>query len=166
VGAYYECTIKTSKRYDTHEYGIGLKLMEHSYLRNNYVNAMMSIIKNKTASIGWVCDYYEGDWSWNNSEEVSTEEDYGDINYVVNKTKKVYIDFEKYEDYFVNSDEPSIIHPVPLLIKSNNDPMGGGDYHKEDERIGTWFKDELYTTEYIPYSDYQDVTLDCIFMEN
>lgn len=40
-----------------HDFDNGLKLMEHSYVGNDFVNAALSILWNKRCSVAWVGDY-------------------------------------------------------------------------------------------------------------
>ncbi len=48
----------------SHEYGHnGLKLMEHSYLGNTFVNAVLSQILDHPMKVAWVGDYSEDPWS-------------------------------------------------------------------------------------------------------
>jgi hypothetical protein len=48
---------------DPHEYGNGLKLMEHSWIGNDFVNVALSLIKGIRKKIAWIGDYsddYDG----------------------------------------------------------------------------------------------------------
>lgn len=48
MGAYYEATIgegKNAKRFCTHEADNGLKLMEHSYISNNYCMIITTLMR-------------------------------------------------------------------------------------------------------------------------
>ena len=42
-----------------------------------------------------------------------------------------------------------MIHPLPLLTCAGNG-RGGGDFRSEDSRVGTWFKDRIYTSNKLP----------------
>jgi hypothetical protein len=47
----------------SHDFDNGLKLMEHSWIGNNFVNAVTSLIMNNPCKIAWIGDYsneYEG----------------------------------------------------------------------------------------------------------
>ncbi len=46
----------------SHQYGNGLKLMEHSWIGNDFVNAVYSKIFNKPRRIGWIGDYSNDDY--------------------------------------------------------------------------------------------------------
>ena len=62
MGQYYRPTIM-GKRYGVngylhaHEYDNGLKLMEHSYLGNNFVNAVLTKIYRNPMRVAWMGDY-------------------------------------------------------------------------------------------------------------
>lgn len=40
-------------------YGNGLKIMEHSYIGNSFVNAVLTLLWNKPCRIAWIGDYSE-----------------------------------------------------------------------------------------------------------
>ena len=44
-------------RFYSHNYNNGLKLMEHSWVGNNFVNAVLSHIKDNPMRVAWVGDY-------------------------------------------------------------------------------------------------------------
>lgn len=179
MGAYYECTIEedgTKVRHCTHAVDNGLKLMEHSYVGNSYVERMMRIIENNPAKIMWVCDYTDEEhpWSWDNTAEATRESTRAikpmeEASYfVVNNDKKMFIDMAKYKELYEFDPEdkwPLIIHPVPLLTNSEDGSMGGGDYHQEWSQRGAWAGDELYTTNEEPDDSYKDVTEDVLVYE-
>ena len=159
MGAYYEATIVGSKktlRFDPHDLNSGLKLLEHSYIGNIYTERIMHKLLTK-ARLGWVCDYFAGEYQWSNVVEDHTfdlsapimEKDY----IILNHTKKVYIHIPLQQEL---ASKDWNIHPIPILCNSNDYHMGGGDYGK-DPRRSTWFMDELEVV-YTPNSLYQDVT--------
>lgn len=43
-----------------HQYDNGLKLMEHSYIGNNLVNAVLGQIKERPRRVAWIGDYSDG----------------------------------------------------------------------------------------------------------
>ncbi len=51
----------TATMYDTHAIGNGLKLMEHSFLNNNYCKHIMSLLYNNPKPLIWLCDYHQPD---------------------------------------------------------------------------------------------------------
>lgn len=105
------------------DYGSGMKLMEHSYLGNDFVNAVSSLIWNTPAKVAWIGDYsddYDGstyeskmpeekfkDWynvAWGDQEaetRVHPSTDEHDMDtpglYLVNHTLGVYIDLDEFK---------------------------------------------------------------------
>lgn len=56
---YYPITLQNGevKYLYSHDYGNGLKLMEHSYIGNGFVNAVYSLIWKNPGVIAWIGDY-------------------------------------------------------------------------------------------------------------
>jgi len=67
--------------------------------------------------------------------------------YIVNTDKKEIVDLKELELHAkgLDADDVWIIHPLPLLTCVGNG-RGGGDFHGEDDRIGMWYRDHIYTT--------------------
>jgi len=66
MGQYYKPTIiyqdgSIASLY-SHAYDSGLKLMEHSWIGNDFVNAVYSRILNKPRRIAWIGDYSDDDY--------------------------------------------------------------------------------------------------------
>jgi hypothetical protein len=81
--------------------------------------------------------------------------------YIVNHTKKLYVDKEKCKkDY-----NGFIIHPLSLLVTDNCNGMGGGDYNGTNEHLcGTWTRDIISVEKLIDkLIDYKE--LECNFEE-
>ena len=63
MGQYYMPVIladnkKTVKKFIySHNYGNGMKLMEHSYIGNNFVSAFESLIQDNPQRVVWAGDY-------------------------------------------------------------------------------------------------------------
>ena len=167
MGQYYLTVIlaeKSDKEYirtylNPVMYNNGMKLMEHSYIGNNF----MTIIENLIGPNGmfyksrlvWAGDYAdnepnsegnlhsmcEGKTPFVYSEPVLT------YSYIVNHTKKVYM---KKNDS---------IHPLPLLTAEGNG-RGGGDYNgPSNEMVGTWARDVISMEKDAP--DY--TLIECVF---
>ena len=70
MGAYYEATIEKT-RYCTHPSNNGLKLMEHSYVGNDYVDSIMKLLLNTPRQLRWVCDYTDelDGYTWEETTE-------------------------------------------------------------------------------------------------
>ncbi len=107
----------------SHSYNNGLKLMEHSYIGNDFVNAVCTQIWHNPTVIAWIGDYsdepYEGEyckdipkdrfmeiyrvvWGENNESTRIHPKPYGHLTmkncrrYLVNHTKQIYIDMQEY----------------------------------------------------------------------
>lgn len=127
MGQYYMPTLLhqdgTIHSLYSHDYGNGLKLMEHSYIGNNFVNAVCTQIWHKPTVVAWIGDYsdepYEGEYCkdipqtrfmeiyravWGENEESTRihPKSYGHLTmkncrrFLVNHTKQVYIDMQEY----------------------------------------------------------------------
>lgn len=163
-------------------YNSGDKLMEHSYLNNDFMNAMEYLISPNgmfyMSRIIWAGDYADMDNSNENrdddfnlyhmadlqnekyitpylNENISNMDIY---RYVVNHTKKLYVDKEKCK-------KNNEIHPLSLLVTDNCNGMGGGDYRGINEHLcGTWTRDIISVEESInKLIDYKE--LECNFEE-
>ena len=71
MGQYYYPTILREKNkrfyseeFYSHDYNNGLKLTEHSYCGNNFVETIMAQLFNKPGRLAWIGDYHEdGDFA-------------------------------------------------------------------------------------------------------
>lgn len=150
----------------SHDFDNGLKLMEHSWVGNNFVNVVCNDIIDKPARIIWLGDYTETYdapegfprdkyrtlmkcWSRQKSTKRfitkgNQEFDWNKQWFLVNASKKCYIDMKNYiEDATA---EGWCIHPLPLLTCSSNG-KGGGDYYSWNmSDVGSWCNDIIYLT--------------------
>ena len=168
-------------------YNSGNKLMEHSYLNNNFMNAIEYLISINgmfyMSRIIWAGDYAEPNNEdgedmnlYNLAEqqyrkyivpymnEQSIEQFINNMDryrYIINHTKKLYVDKEKCK----KNDNGFIIHPLSLLVTDNCNGMGGGDYSGIDEHLcGTWTRDIISVEKSIDkLIDYKE--LECNFEE-
>jgi hypothetical protein len=103
MGAYYQCTIEqdgTTTRYDTWAIGQGSKLMEHSYIGNEYVERCLSKLENKPGFLTWLCDYHEEEgmcWSCITEKKLNRDDTWEMQSFyrILNHTKKLQIDIKK-----------------------------------------------------------------------
>lgn len=148
----------------------GLKLMEHSWLYNDFVNGVLESIWDNPCRVAWVGDYaYDID----DFDEYYTEEVYESVHgdesmelpfdevpsihkegFIVNNDKGLYIDLAKYvkESTFKPKwdSEEWCIHPLPILTCVGNG-RGGGDYHGTNiEAVGSWCMDLISFTKEFP----------------
>ena len=151
------------------------KLMEHSWWLNPMVNAIAEKIYNTVnpVQIIWMGDYANGfidekdtfnglsynkinklyDRCWSRDSKtkaIKTTEFTLDGKFLINHTKKLYINCSKYyEDSVMKTKDYGdwCIHPLPLLTCLGNG-LGGGDYRSptddsSDFLVGTWAWDNL-----------------------
>jgi len=168
MGAYYNAATEDKdgnlKRFDPWTGG-GVKLMEHSYIGNDYVGKIMEELLDSPKELSWICDYSEdGYYNWEvfpeykepSTEKIIVNSEY----YIYNHTKKVMIDI-----FQLVTEDGWDIHPLPILCNSEQESAGGGDFHQEDSRRGTWLGDEIEVSFDKKKYDYKDVSTDCIFVE-
>jgi hypothetical protein len=177
MGQYYKPCIlgknkKTVKAWlYSHDYDSGLKLMEHSWMLNEFVGAFESMLlphgKYYKSPVVWAGDYAE-------EEEGSKTNVYGrckDKNklnphkgmidpiyrYLVNHTKKQYVDKMEVPDK-----DDWRIHPLPLLTCEGNG-QGGGDYFSKDPNsiVGSWARDVISIEKVLP-ENYTKINFDLV----
>lgn len=150
-----------------HDYSNGAKLMEHSYVGNEYVKSVMQMIAlHNGKPFVWCGDYADELFTDEKGEKFNTymiaprmnpndleklisendvEEDY---KYIVNYTKREYVEVPEYNE------EEWTIHPLPLLCADGND-RGSGDAHKDRvsdyDLIGTWAYNRIGVTNKRPH---------------
>lgn len=159
MGQYYKpVSIEKKEHVLSHDYNNGLKLMEHSWIGNDFVGVVENLIAEGGAWHGdrivWAGDYAD--------PEEGTEDNIYDIvgenkirpeitdkkyRYVVNMDKKEFVDTEKIPLSDVYEDEngkewPYTIHPLPLLTCEGNG-RGGGDFHKGSPLVGKWARNRV-----------------------
>jgi len=147
---------------DSHSYGNGYKLMEHSYIHNSYVEAVEYLISPMgmfhKSRVVWAGDYADSEKGLTenlnsltftdvNEGKVSRPAHYdmSPFRYIVNHTQKIYVDKN------VESKERFIVHPLPLLTAEGNG-RGGGDYRDGAmmSLVGTWARDRISVEKEIP----------------
>lgn len=190
MGQYYNPSIlkknwKTAKNavkvsLKCYDFDNGAKLMEHSYVGNDFVMAMcylLSLDEYFGLPFVWSGDYADNvitkvgehniydeasDFMYGNDTHSEKSSDYAELltkippyeelkrmgfdgGYIVNLTKKVYVEVPKKP-----SPNEYAVHPLPLLTADGNS-LGGGDYravcdnydYSNDERIGSWKFDRI-----------------------
>lgn len=195
MGQYYRASIlkpnyKTTKdnivsaSISPYDFDNGAKLMEHSYINNEYVCAFMHMIQmlDKT-NRGLIC-VWAGDYAGNipgrkaHENETIFDDAYGaDINvtnselydhlkenpcvsykYAINRTKKEFVEIPEAQT------GKSIVHPLPILLAFGNG-LGLGDYHTKiggktkhnAQFVGTWAFDKISVSNEIPNSNYKKI---------
>jgi hypothetical protein len=132
----------------SHDFSNGLKLMEHSYLTNSFVETFESLIFENPQSVVWGGDYA------NNCKNRKTNlydrcKDKTKVipknrigtkqgRYILNISKKMFVDKTKVPSY----NDGYRIHPLPLLTCEGNGG-GGGDFWGKDKNkiVGSWARD-------------------------
>ena len=167
MGQYYLTVIlaeKSDKEYvrtflDASMYQNGVKLVEHSYIGNNFMNVVENLIGPSgmfyKSRLVWAGDYADNEP--NSEKNLNNMCDGKDpfvyrgplvsYPYIVNHTKKVYVK------------KTDGLHPLSLLTAEGNG-RGGGDYNGPNmDMVGTWARDVISMENEAP-----DYTLvDCVF---
>jgi len=151
MGQYYLTVIlaeKSDKEYvrtylDPGMYNNGMKLVEHSYIGNNFMKVVENVIGPTgmfyKSRIVWAGDYADNEPDseknlYSMCEDKSPfvySEPIVSYTYIVNHTKKVYIK------------KSGGIHPLPILTAEGNG-RGGGDYTGPNmDIVGTWARDVI-----------------------
>ena len=71
MGAYYKAVLYIDGKligFSPWSADNGAKLLEHSYIGNNYAHSVLEMLYKKKAKLGWVCDY--NTWGfWDQAED-------------------------------------------------------------------------------------------------
>lgn len=157
----------------SHDYSNGLKLMEHSWLTNNFVNTFESLIFKNPQPVVWAGDYGEECKGRKSNIYtrcldklkviIKTDLTDKDTRFVINHTKKIFVDKKKVPKSTAKWIGKSIykIHPLPLLTAEGNG-NGGGDYFGNDtnELVGSWARDTISVDNLKPNKDYSELVFD------
>ena len=164
MGQYYKPINLEKKQWIyTHRFKQGMKLMEHSYIENTFVQAIEVLLTKfgpwYKSKLVWAGDYADVEKeTMKKGDEDSGENlfsliddsngieslapyqidkikeknkiDLKDYPFIVNHSKKVYVDKRKVKEFDGNWK----IHPLPLLTCEGNG-RGGGDYGGENEKV-------------------------------
>jgi len=156
MGQYYKVIILGEKNIDTHEIirvfinpWYGIKLLEHSYINNDFVNAIEYLLSPEgmfyKSRIVWAGDYADLENGLNTNLNSMTDKCMSkefipstiiskEYKYIINHTKKSYVNKNNYNLY----------HPLPLLVAEGNGRGGGDYYNKMDENfVGMWARDVI-----------------------
>jgi hypothetical protein len=141
-----------------HSYhNIGYKLMEHSYVGNNFVEAVESLISPTgmfyKSRLVWAGDYADVEPDSTNLYQlvdIAPNNEKGSrpnapsmkrYPYVVNHSKQLFVKKKQ---------GPFVIHPLPILTSEGNG-LGGGDYNGTHmDLVGTWARDTISVDDAIP----------------
>ena len=153
----YDRSVEPDKDY------VMAKLMEHSWWQNPTCKAIAKLLYKKSGYLFWCGDYAEdgiAKFAWNSSREYSlpNPEDFTlDNKFLVNWTKKTYVDCNAYKERSVDGDGWTIF-PLSLLTALGNG-LGGGDYSGRDmDYIGKWAGDQISVEDEAP-NGYEEIEL-------
>jgi hypothetical protein len=162
MGQYYKpINIDKKEFVYSHNYNNGLKLMEHSWIGNDFVGVIENLIAEggdwHGDRIVWAGDYADPDKGRKNNlysiigdkegNEIQPEVTKNKYRYVLNMDTKEFVDTKKIPVSDVYTDDkgkewPFMIHPLPLLTCEGNG-RGGGDFHKGDPLVGKWARNRI-----------------------
>jgi hypothetical protein len=158
MGQYYMPVIladnkKTVKKFIySHNYGNGLKLMEHSYIGNNFVSAFETLIQNNPQRVVWAGDYADEckqrktnlySRCKDDLKVIPNELNDDTYSFIINHSKKMFVDKNKVTEMSADWADGMKIHPLPLLTCEGNG-RGGGDFSGDEKGIvGTWARDVI-----------------------
>jgi len=157
MGQYYKPVNIDKKEFVySHDYENGLKLMEHSWIENDFVAIVENLIKKGGAwyknRIVWAGDYAENEPNTNENlydlvgEEPIKPKSKRDkkLRYLKNLDTKEFVNLSKVPVSEVYNDFKFRIHPLPLLTCEGNG-QGGGDYFGQDKNnlIGKWARNRV-----------------------
>ena len=202
MGQYYYPTIlrEKNKRFYSEEfyaidYDNGLKLTEHSYCGNNFVETVMAQLLNKPGRLAWLGDYHEvGDFAELNPglpksiekrfyKHYKSEYDYcagkhvrhyskpeevkeRQGRFIINHDKKCYIDMVEYEKNNLACTEDDDWHFHPIpLLTAVGNGRGGGDFSGIGEEDVGRWAGDLLEVRNAKPSGYRNVTEDIQFQE-
>jgi hypothetical protein len=172
MGQYYRgCILADNKKtvkawMYSHSYNNGLKLMEHSWIKNNFVRAFETLILSNPKRVVWGGDYAEPD----NGLKTNTYQRCKDElevkptvpkttgNYIVNHSQKMFVNKKN----VVKATDGWQIHPLPLLT-CEGCGNGGGDFFGEDPKnlIGSWARD-IISIEKVKPKGYTELIFDLV----
>lgn len=168
MGQYYYCVILAEDgKYirawrNPMAHNNGLKLTEHSYMKNDFMLAVESNLGPNgifyKTRIVWAGDYAEPEEGSEHNlytmcmdslqKAIGSSQDTHVYRYIINHSKGLFIDKST-----LNNTEQ--IHPLSLLTAEGNG-KGGGDYTGSNEELcGTWARDVISVNDIVP-SEYQE----------
>jgi hypothetical protein len=141
-----------------HNYRNGLKLLEHSYLENNFVSTFEFGLSpegpHHKSRVVWAGDYADNEPDQEKNlyrmcDEYTMimpqEKDTTMYRYIINHSKKQFVD----KMVCKSGEEEMKYHPLPLLTCEGNG-RGGGDYRGDSPLIGSWARDIISVEEVKP----------------
>ncbi|MGY1969642.1 hypothetical protein ACW9HH_35935 [Nocardia gipuzkoensis] len=174
MGQYYKAILLAD---DTNEiicsltardYDHFVKLTEHSWIGNEYVEAVEALLAQPTRVV-WAGDYAPKEpgtvlnlyMKANSAPKAQKTKPRPVGGYVVNHDKRLYVDKAAVKP----NNHGFRLHPLPILTAEGNG-QGGGDLHPENtsgnfDLVGTWARDRISVTD-TPPEGYDELTFDLI----
>lgn len=162
MGQYYKAVNMDKKEYvRPHAYDNGAKLLEHSYIKNDFLGVVTTLLKKewKGDRVIWLGDYFEKDenpdiplnWSEIESwDEITPKAITVNKGFLNNISKKISIDLSKVTAQYDLDDPGYKMHPLSILTACGNG-RGGGDLNDDKHYLtklaGTWAGDNLSVTD-------------------
>jgi len=161
MGQYYKpINLDSGQWLYTHDYETGMKLMEHSWIGNEFVGRVMELLTKGgdwyKQRIAWAGDYYSEEGETNHYDLVKDENKIKPTNFLTEKEQEdsILVNHDK-KQYVIMSKAPIDTdgwraNPLPLLTALGNG-RGGGDYNGVNEdKVGIWAEDVLSVETEIP----------------
>jgi len=157
----------------TYTSGCGLKLMEHSWLKNGFVGTVERLLVGYPKRLVWAGDYADPEEGTEENvyglagekfahlqmPETMNGEELKKHPYLVNHSKMEYVDKRETptDSYGWR------IHPLPLLTCEGNG-RGGGDFRGDETNplIGKWARDLISVERLKPSKEYTKITFDLV----
>jgi len=167
MGQYYHPCIldalgKVLMWMNAHNYNNGLKLTEHSFMKNNFVNTFEYSLtpgqRFHKSRVVWAGDYADPEEGgekniYSMCDEYSMiecgEKDTTEFPFIVNHTKKLFVNKGKVPNKSYGLQEGYTLHPLPILTAEGNG-RGGGDYLSESMLVGSWARDVISVEKEMP----------------
>ncbi len=168
MGQYYHpINLDKKEHLSSHDYDNGLKLMEHSWVGNDFVETVCELLKPNGSwyknRIVWLGDYADDEKlnkALDDGKSKKIEPEKKDSNsvykFLVNHSKKYFVDFSEIPE----GDSGWKINPLPLLTCEGNG-RGGGDFHVENSLVGLWARDIIPVEDKKP-KGYEKIVFDLV----
>ena len=133
------------------DYDGGAKLMEHAYIGEGVVEAVMQQIAENPARVVWAGDYADeepghgdknlyGIASGKPNGHITGGDGYGSDRYLINLDRREYVDLHAAPA--IKDWAGHYISPLALLTCEGNG-RGGGDFRGDNPLVGAWSRDLL-----------------------
>jgi hypothetical protein len=174
MGQYYKAILLDKEKKNIvswvspYQYESGSKLMEHSWMENNFVKSFENMIYKNPMPVVWAGDYADPENGLDEGPNLfemredktnitpTTELGQHKSRYVINHDTKEYVDKES-----VPKDKDGRqIHPLPLLTCEGNG-RGGGDFRGDSELVGSWSRCLISVSEELP-EGYTELEFDLV----